>query len=211
MAANSMIDQQPSDFSFIARVILFSAFGALIPGHCFGLAISPGSDSTAALGNTANAIVRIADPGGSGSGTIIQMMSYNGGVDLDVLTADHVIRDDSGGGSTIYTPGQISIAFGNAGGGGASFAAEDAATLFDLPSDGSSAVDLAILDVFIPGSQLNTLPAGLAPVALPNAEPEANTAMRRPVTATKQASLISAERFPMSIRLFTATGQDMAL
>ena len=175
--ANRKIHQQPSHISTAVGVILFSAFGAMIPSHCFGLAISAGSDSTAALGNTANAIVRIADPGGSGSGTIVQMMPYNGGVDLDVLTADHVIRDDSGGGSTIYTPGQISVGFGNAGGGGASFAAEDEATLFDLPSDGSSAVDLAILDVFVPGSQLNTLPAGLAAVALPNAVPGANTAI----------------------------------
>jgi hypothetical protein len=149
---NRKINQQPSHISSAVGVILFSAFAAMIPGHCFGLAISAGSDSTAALGNTANAIVRIADPGGSGSGTIIQMMPYNGGVDLDVLTADHVIRDDSGGGSTIYTPGQISVGFGNAGGGGASFAAEDEATLFDLPSDGSSAVDLAILDVFVPAA-----------------------------------------------------------
>jgi len=158
-------------------MILFSLLGAIIPGSCFGLAISPGSDSTAGLGNTANAIVQIADPGGDGSGTIIQMMPFNGGVDLDVLTADHVIRNASGGGSTIYTPGQISITFGNAGAGGASFAAEDEATLFDLPSDGSSAVDLAIVDVFIPGSQLNTLPAGLAAVALPNARPAANAAI----------------------------------
>jgi hypothetical protein len=175
--ANRTLKQQPLHVSFTLGVILSSAFGAMIPSHCFGLAISPGSDSTAGLGNTANAIVRIADPGGSGTGTIIQMMAYNGGVDLDVLTADHVIRDDSGGGSTIYTPGQINVAFGNAGGGGASFAAEDEATLFDLPSDGSSAVDLAILDVFIPGSQLNTLPAGLAAAALPNAGPAANTAI----------------------------------
>lgn len=149
----------------------------MIPSHCFGLAISPGSDSTAGLGNTANAIVQISDPGGSGSGTIIQMMSYDGGMDLDVLTADHVIRNDSGGGSDLYAPSQVSITFGNAGGGGASFAAEEEATLFNLPLDGSSAVDLAILDVFVPGSQLNTLPAGLAAVALPTAEPGANTAI----------------------------------
>ena len=159
------------------RVILFSILGAIMPGHCFGLAISPGSDSTAGLGNTANAIVRISDPGGSGSGTIIQMTPYNGGMNLDVLTADHVIRNPGGGGSTLYSPNQISIAFGNLGGGGVSFAAEDEATLFDLPSDGSSAVDLAILDVFIPGSQLNTLPGGLAPAALPNAAPAANAAI----------------------------------
>jgi len=188
--ANRKINQKSSPISYAVGVILFSIFGTMTPSHCFGLAISPGSDSTAALGNTANAIVRIADPGGSGSGTIIQMMPYEGGVDLDVLTADHVIRDDSGGGSTIYTPGQISVAFGNAGGGGASFVAEDEATLFDLPSDGSSAVDLAILDVFIPGSQLNTLPAGLAPVALPTAEPGANTAITQ-AGYGHQASVVS--------------------
>jgi hypothetical protein len=157
--------------------ILASAFGVMLPSHCFGLAISPGSDTTAGLGNTANAIVRISDPGGLGSGTIIQMKAYNGGVNLDVLTADHVIRDAGGGGSSIYAPSQVSIAFGNTGGGGASFAAEDSATLFDLPLDGSSAVDLAILDVFVPGSQLNTLPAGLAPAALPAAGPAANAAI----------------------------------
>src|SRR5579859_6174325 len=171
------ITTPPTRRSPAIRMILFSLLGAIIPGSCFGLAISPGSDSTAGLGNTANAIVQIADPGGDGSGTIIQMMPFDGGVDLDVLTADHVIRNASGGGSTIYTPGQISITFGNAGAGGASFAAEDEATLFDLPSDGSSAVDLAIVDVFIPGSQLNTLPAGLAAVALPNARPAANAAI----------------------------------
>ena len=151
--------------------------GILGPSHCFGVAISPGSDTTAGLGNTANAIVRINNPGGSGSGTIVQMTPYNGGLNLDVLTADHVIRNAAGGGSTLYAPNQISIAFGNLGGGGVSFAAEDEATLFDLPSDGSSAVDLAILDIFIPGSEVNQLPGGLAPAALPNAAPAANAAI----------------------------------
>jgi hypothetical protein len=158
-------------------MISFSVLGIMAPSHCFGLAISPGSDSTAGLGNTANAIVRISDPGGSGSGTIIQMTPYNGGMNLDVITADHVVRDAGGGGSSLYAPNQISIAFGNLGGGGVSFAAEDEATLFDLPLDGSSAVDLAILDIFIPGSEVNQLPAGLAPAALPNAAPAANAAI----------------------------------
>ena len=175
--ANRKLKQQPSHISYTLGVILFSAFGAMIPSHCFGLAISPGADSTAGLGNTANAIVQVENPLTVGSGTIIQMMPYNGGVDLDVLTADHVIRNAAGGGSSLWSPSQVSINFGNTGGGGASFAAEDEATLFDLPFDGSSAVDLAILDVFIPGSQLNTLPAGLAAVALPNAVPGANTAI----------------------------------
>jgi hypothetical protein len=158
-------------------MILFSVLGVMIPGCCFGVAISPGSASTAALGNTANAIVQIANPASVGSGTIIQMMPFDGGVDLDVLTADHVLRNAAGGGSSLYAADQIDITFGNTGAGGASFAAEDEATLFDLPLDGSSAVDLAILDVFIPGSQLNTLPAGLSPVALPTAQTAANAAI----------------------------------
>jgi hypothetical protein len=149
------------------------AMTAMIPSHSFGLAISPGSDSTAALGNTASAIVQVSDPGGSGSGTVIQMMPWDGGVDLDVITADHVVRDDGGGGGSLYSASQVSIAFGN----GTSFAAEDEATDFTIPQDGSSAVDLAILDIFVPGSQLNTLPAGLAAVGLPNAQPAANTAI----------------------------------
>ena len=145
----------------------------MVPSYSFGLAITPGSDTTAGLGNTADAIVRIADPGGVGTGTIVQIKPYNGGENLDILTADHVIRD----GSVLYSPNQISVSFGNLGGGGVSFAADDEATLFDLPSDGSSAVDLALVDVFIPGSQLNTLPANLAAAALPNAQLGANTAI----------------------------------
>jgi hypothetical protein len=142
----------------------------MIPGHCFGLAISPGSDSTAALGNTSNAIVQVSDPGGRGTGTLIQMMPYNGGENLDFLTADHVVRDASGGGASLFAPSQISVTLN-----GIPYASEDVATDFNIPQDGSSAVDLAILDVFIPGSQLNLLPAGLAPVALTNAQPAANT------------------------------------
>jgi len=171
-------------------MILFSVLGAMVPGCCFGVAISPGSDSTAGLGNTANAIVQIANPAAVGSGTIIQMMPYNGGMDLDVLTADHVLRNAAGGGSSLYAANQIDITFGNTGGGGASFAAEDEATLFDLPLDGSSAVDLAILDVFVPGSQLNTLPAGLASVALPNAQTAANAAITQ-AGYSPQASVVN--------------------
>jgi hypothetical protein len=158
--------------SFAVFVLL-----AAVPAQCFALAISTGSDTTAALGNTANSIVRISDPGGNGTGTIISMGDYNGGKHLGILTADHVVRDDGGGGSTLYAPNQITVSFGNVGGGGVSFSADAVATQFDLPFDGSSAVDLALLCVFIPGSQLNTLPAMLGAVSLPNAAPAANSAI----------------------------------
>lgn len=184
------VTTQPDRRWPLVRMVLFSILAATIPNHCFAVAISPGSDSTAGLGNTANAIVQIANPVAVGSGTIIQMMPYNGGMDLDVLTADHVLRNAAGGGSSLYAADQINITFGNTGGGGASFAAEDEATLFDLPLDGSSAVDLAILDVFIPGSQLNTLPAGLAPAALPTAQTAANAAITQAGYAP-QASVVN--------------------
>jgi hypothetical protein len=161
----------------VAGIVLLAAVAAAIPSQCFALAISTGSDTTAALGNIANSIVRISDPGGSGTGTIISLGDYNGGKHLGVLTADHVVRDPGGGGSTLYAPNQITVSFGNSGGGGASFAADAVATQFDLPNDGSSAVDLALLCVFIPGSQLNTLPAVLNAVNLPGAAPAANAAI----------------------------------
>jgi hypothetical protein len=155
------------------RSIALSALVAAIPSQSFAIAISPGSNSVGALGNTANAIVRISDPGGSGTGTIIQITPYDGGEDLDVLTADHVVRD----GGTLYSPSLITTAFGNSGSGGASFAAEAVATDFTFPEDGSSGADLAMLDVFVPGSQLNTLPAPLISVNLPTADPAANAAI----------------------------------
>src|SRR6266849_5571488 len=161
----------------LACSVLVSAVIAIIPSRCLALAISPGSNTTAALGNTANAIVRISDPGGSGTGTILQIQPFNGGENIDILTADHVIRDASGGGSTIYSPSQITTSFGNVGGGGPSFAATHDATDFTIPQDGSSAVDLAMINVFVPGSQLNTLPFGLTPFGLPGADPAAGTAI----------------------------------
>ncbi len=163
--------------SSLARFALLSALAALIPSQVFALAISPGSNTVGTLGAIANSIVRIDDPGGRGTGTILQISPYQGGVDLLVLTADHVVRNASGGGSTLYSPSQISIGFGNLGGGGPSFAASEVATLFDLPFDGSSAVDLAMLDVFIPGSQLNTLPSPLTAADLPHVQPAAGNAI----------------------------------
>ncbi len=147
------------------------------PNTCLGIAISIGSNSTAGLGNTANSIVRVSAGGFVGSGTILKIQQVSGGQDLLVLTADHVVRDAGGGGSSLYDPSQISISFGNLGGGGTTFASEAVATLFDLPNDGSSAVDLAMLDVFVPMAQVNTLPANLAAVSLPNASPAANAAI----------------------------------
>jgi hypothetical protein len=160
----------------VVNTVLFSVVAAAIPTRCFGLAITPGSDTTAALGNIANAIVQVSDPGGRGTGSILQISPYNGGVDMDVLTADHVVRNSAGGGSTIYAPNQINITFGN-GAGTATFPSMAAATDFTIPEDGSSYVDLAMLDVFVPQAQLNMLPANLAPVALPAASPAAGTAL----------------------------------
>lgn len=158
---------------------LLAAIAVLATAHSsFGIAISPGSNTTAGLGGTADAIVRISAGGFVGSGTILKIQNTpDGGQDFLVLTADHVVRDAGGGGTQLYSPNQISIAFGNLGGGGASFAAEAVSTIFDLPLDGSNAADLAMLDVFVPGSQLNTLPAGLTAVSLPNAAPAANAAI----------------------------------
>jgi hypothetical protein len=161
----------------LVRCALFAALCVFASGECFAIAISSGSDTTAGLNGTADAIVRISDPGGSGSGTILKIQNFDGGQDLLVLTADHVVRNSAGGGVNLYAANQISIAFGNQGGGGASFAASAVATDFNIPQDGGSAVDLAMLDVFIPGSQLNTLPAGLTAVGLPAAQPAANSAI----------------------------------
>jgi len=161
----------------IAGLVLLAAVAATGPSQCFAIAISPGADSTAALGGTADSIVRISAGGFVGSGTIIQVENANGGKDLIVLTADHVVRNAASGGGSLYDPSQITVSFGNSGGGGASFSATAAATQFDLPLDGSSAVDLAMLCVFIPGSEVNTLPAGLAAVALPAGGPGAGAAI----------------------------------
>jgi len=161
-----------------ASVVLLSVVAIFAPQQCWAVAISPGANSTGTLGAISNSIVRISDPGGSGTGTVLKIQSLpNGGKDLLVLTADHVVRDDSGGGSTLYAANQISIAFGNKGGGGATFAAEAVATDFTLPEDGSSQVDLAMLDVFIPANQVANLPAGLIAAGLPNAAPGANLAI----------------------------------
>lgn len=156
-------------------VLIATAFAA--SGKCFALAISTGADSTGALGNTANAIVRIGAGGFVGTGTVIEIMDYQGGKSLCILTADHVIRDAGGGGSSLYAPNQITTSFGNQGGGGASFTATAVATEFDLPQDGSNATDLAMIHILVPTAQLNTLPVGLAAVGLPNASPVANAAI----------------------------------
>jgi hypothetical protein len=161
-----------------AYCIVASIAAAVAPSVSYGIAISPGSNSTGALGGTADAIVRVSAGGFVGSGTILKIQNTpNGGEDLLVLTADHVLRNAAGGGTQLYAPNQVSIGFGNQGGGGASFAAEAVSTIFDLPLDGSNAADLAMIDVFIPGSQLNTLPAGLTAVGLPGASPAANAAI----------------------------------
>jgi hypothetical protein len=157
--------------------ILLCVLQAFVPSRAFGLAISPGSDTTGSLGDLANDIVQLSDPGGLGSGTIVQVTNFNGGEDIDVLTADHVVRNDSGNGSALFAPGQITMTFGNTGAGGASFAAEAVATDFTIPTGGGSAVDLAMVDIFVPGSQLNTLPAGLTGVGLPKNAPGVNSAI----------------------------------
>jgi hypothetical protein len=161
----------------ILAAFLIAVLTVCASHQVLAIAISPGSDVTAGLGNTANAIVRISAGGFVGSGTVVDMEVYGSGTSICVLTADHVIRDAGGGGSNLYAPSQISVGFGNQGAGGASFTATAAATMFDLPMDGSSAVDLALVHVFIPTAQAGQLPAGLAPVGLPNAQPAAGTAI----------------------------------
>ncbi len=158
-------------------IALAAAAAIALPSQCFAIAISPGSDSTGALGNTANAIVRISAGGFVGSGSVIDIMNVTGGKSICVLTADHVLRDAGGGGSSLDAPNQITVSFGNQGGGGASFMGAAAATQFDLPDDGSSAVDLAMVSIFVPAAQMGLLPANLAAIALPNAAPAANAAI----------------------------------
>jgi hypothetical protein len=160
--------------SLVAGLVLFGLISLAIPSRALAIAISSGSDTTAGLGNTANAVVRIAAGGFVGTGTVLQILPYNGGVDIDVLTADHVVRDNFG---QSYAANQVTVSFGNQGGGGASFVPNALASDFTVPQDGSSQVDLAMLDIFVPANQLNTLPAGLAAVALPGAAPAANAAI----------------------------------
>ncbi len=162
------------------RSIPISLFGTLaiasMSHECFAIGISPGSTTTSSLGSTANAIVRIANPVGLASGTVVQIVPESGGVDIDVLTADHVLRNESSG-NTLYGPSLINISFGNIGGGGASFTANQLGTDFTIPSGGSSSVDLGIINIFVPTNKLGTLPANLEAVALPTAIPAAGTAI----------------------------------
>lgn len=166
-----------SSRQILKSCLLFVGASMLVSRVCLAIAISPGADVTAGLGNTANAIVRISAGGFVGSGTVVSVCEYDSGTSICILTADHVIRDAGGGGSQLYAPSQITTSFGNQGGGGASFIARAASTLFDLPLDGSSAVDMAMIHVFVPTAKVNLLPAGLAPVDLPNAAPGANDAI----------------------------------
>jgi hypothetical protein len=157
---------------------LLAILAALVPTSVFGLAITPGSDLTGTLGSLANDIVLLNDPGGLGSGTVIQVTNFNGGLDIDVLTADHVIRDDSSSGAgtiggAIYAPGLITNTFQN----GSKFVGTDEATDFTIPTGGGSAVDLAMVDIFVPGSLTNTLPAGLTAALLPSSRPGANASI----------------------------------
>lgn len=159
--------------SIVTGVAAALMAAVMLPSSVFGLAISPGS--AVALGNTANSILQVSNPAARGTGSIIKMQPDGaGGTDLIVLTADHVVRDAAGGGSALYTPNQINVTFG---GGGATFSASNAVTDFTLPEDGSSAVDLAMLDVDVPKSKLNQLPANLFALTLPAAQPAANTAI----------------------------------
>jgi len=161
----------------LKSLVLFVGASVLVGNSCLAIAISPGSDVTAGLGNTAKAVVRISAGGFVGSGTVVDVEQFASGTSICILTADHVIRDAGGVGSQLYAPSQITTSFGNQGGGGASFVATAAATLFDLPLDGSSAVDMAMIHVFVPTSKVNLLPAGLAAVDLPNAAPGAGAAI----------------------------------
>jgi hypothetical protein len=149
----------------------------LAPSRLFAIAISTGSDTTAGLGATANAIVRITAGGFVGSGTVIDLEEFGGGTSLCILTADHVVRDASGGGGNLFPLNQITASFGNQGGGGATFSAYGVATKFDLPNDGSDATDLALVHIFVPNNLENLLPANLAPADLPAASPAANAAI----------------------------------
>lgn len=156
------------------RTVLAAAIAAAMPCQVYALAISSGS--TVNIGNTANAVVQVSETEAAGTftgtGTIVQIQPYDGGEDLDVLTADHVVRSQTG---TLIPAGSVSITFGNTGAGGQTFGVQALATDFTIPTGGTSAVDLAMLDVFIPGSQLNTLPSPLNAVGLPGASPAAST------------------------------------
>jgi hypothetical protein len=161
----------------LSRLVFLAAVAASIPSQCLAIAISNGSDSTGALGGTADAIVRLAAGGFVGSGSVIDVTDYPSGKAICILTADHVVRDAGGGGGSLYAPNDIIVSFGNEGAGGAFFRAQAVATIFDLPFDGSNAADLAMVHVFVPNYLTNALPVGLNEVDLPNASPAATDAI----------------------------------
>jgi hypothetical protein len=148
----------------LATMVL--AVAAMMPGRCFGLAIAPAAAVN--LGGMANAIVQIEDPSWLGTGTIINMAPITGGDLVDVLTADHVVRNPNPG-ENIYPANQISVTFGT----GVSISASSDATDFTWPQDLGSGVDLAMLALFVPQAQLG----GLTSASLPTAQPAANTAI----------------------------------
>jgi hypothetical protein len=163
-----------------------AAVTAAMPAQAFALAISTGSQVN--IGTVANAVVQVSDATGQGTGTILKIQTLpDGDEDLLVLTADHVVRDNSG---NLDSPGDVSIMFGNTGGGGASFTASALASDFTIPEDGSSAVDLAMLDVDVPQDDIATLPSPLTAVGLPSAQPTAGTNITQ-VGYGLQASVVS--------------------
>ena len=136
----------------VTRLVV-AAFLSAWAAQAWALAITPLTQIFPAP-TVANAIVRVSDAVGLGSGTVIDVRPTPGGGGwLCVLTADHVIAGGPG----------FSVDFGNAGGGGVSFTSGSTTiTSFRGPLNGDGTrVDLGMLGVFVPS--LAVLPAMTLP------------------------------------------------
>jgi hypothetical protein len=146
-------------------VLLLPAFAGsfigFLPAQVFGLAVA-GNQVVALPAAVNNSILQVSDAAGSGTGTIINSYGYNGGTVFDVLTADHVVRNNNG---NLFAANQVSVGFGN--GATPTFTGTAITTDFTLPAAGASAVDLSVFSVFVPAAQLATLP-NFTPIAVNN-------------------------------------------
>ena len=75
--------------------VLSICASALFPGISLGLAVAGNQVVNNLPAGVNNSIVQVSAGGFGGTGSIVLSYGYNGGTVFDVLTADHVIRDDS--------------------------------------------------------------------------------------------------------------------
>lgn len=159
-----------------SRSALCIAAAMMLPAHAPAMSVVGKYVENLPL-SISNSIVQIKNnAGGTGTGEVVAIVpAAAGGEYLDILTADHVVRDGFG---IIDNAPSIVTTFANARGGGGSWAGTNITSDFTIPNpDGTSAVDLALYSIYLPGPWTNQLPAGLTALSLTKVAAKQNDAI----------------------------------